>query len=198
MLLGLETFSYHLAFGRGQMDIFDFIHRAHAFGLDGVQVNIGVGPPKWGHLGSVAPDFLQKVRSLIEELGFYIEIDTSSTDPAYLHQVLDVCHALGADVLRTYERPSGDLAHDMDMAVSNIRQIIPICEEYDIHIAFENHEYETTYDVIQVIERVGSDYVGALVDNGNGMMVWEDPDETVELLAPYAISSHLKDHLIIR
>ena len=31
MLLGLETFSYHLAFAYGKMNIFDFIERAAEF-----------------------------------------------------------------------------------------------------------------------------------------------------------------------
>jgi hypothetical protein len=38
MLLGLETFSYHLAFAYGKMDIFKFIQRTAQLGLDGVQI----------------------------------------------------------------------------------------------------------------------------------------------------------------
>jgi sugar phosphate isomerase/epimerase len=196
--LGLETFSYHLAFGRGLMTIFDFIHRTHAFGLNGVQINIGAGPPNWGHLGSGTPEHLQAVRSLLDELNLYIEIDTHKTDPTYLHQVLDICHVLGANVLRTYEKPTGNLNRDMTVAVQNLKQIIPICKNYGIYIAFENHEYETAQDVLTVIQQVNSEWIGALVDNGNGMMVWEDPNTTVETLAPYAFSSHFKDHVVIQ
>jgi hypothetical protein len=32
MLLGLETFSYHLAFAYGEMNIFDFIERTAELG----------------------------------------------------------------------------------------------------------------------------------------------------------------------
>ncbi len=42
MLLGLETFSYHLAFAYRKMDVFGFIQRAADLGLDGVQLNIEV------------------------------------------------------------------------------------------------------------------------------------------------------------
>lgn len=38
MLLGLETFSYHLAFAYRKMNIFDFIKRTAELGLDGVEI----------------------------------------------------------------------------------------------------------------------------------------------------------------
>ena len=39
MKLGLETFSYHLAFSAGVMDVFSFIDRAAELGMEGVQLN---------------------------------------------------------------------------------------------------------------------------------------------------------------
>lgn len=196
MKWGLETFSYHLAFGRGRMDILGFIRRTAELGLEGVQINLGAGPPHWGHLGSIEPAFLKDVRSAIEAHGFYVEIDTQRTDPEYLRGVLQVCRALGADVLRTYEKPSGDLKGDMDRAVTNIRRILPECRDLGVRIAFENHEYETAADVLDVVRRIDSEWVGALVDTGNSMMVWEDPVQAVRTLAPRAISSHFKDHVV--
>ena len=57
MLLGLETFSYHLAFAYGKMDIFDFIKRTAEFELDGVEM---VFLPRHGrghvHLPSEIPN----------------------------------------------------------------------------------------------------------------------------------------------
>jgi sugar phosphate isomerase/epimerase len=197
MDLGLETFSYHLAFGRGKMDIFGFINKAVELGMSGVQINIGAGPPAWGHLGGNDPAFLREVRSEVEHNGLYIEIDTQKTEPDYLTTVLDMCAALGVEVLRTYEKPSGDIEHDMDRAVENLRSIVPACSDLGIRIAFENHEYETSDDVRSVIGRVNSEWVGTLVDTGNSMMVWEDPERAVKALAPYAVSSHYKDHVVI-
>ena len=197
MELGLETFSYHLAFGRGRMNTFDFINRTVELGLVGVQINVGTGSPNWGHLGSIDPGYLKEVRATIEANDLYVEIDTQTTDPEYLRGVLQICHALGSNVLRTYERPSGDLVHDMDQAVTNIRHVLPICADLCIRIAFENHEYETAADVVDVIHRIDSDWVGALVDTGNSMMVWEDPIHAIKTLAPYAVSSHFKDHAVI-
>lgn len=197
MELGLESFSYHLAFGRGRMDVFDFIGRTAELGLACVQINVAGGPPGWGHLGGVDPRHLRDVRSAIEARGLSVEIDTQKTDPEHLRGVLGVCHALGAGVLRTYEKPSGDLEADKDRAAANLAKIVPLCAELGVRIAFENHEYETSADVLDVIRRVDSEWVGALVDTGNSMMVWEDPVRAVKALAPHAVSSHFKDHLVI-
>jgi sugar phosphate isomerase/epimerase len=197
VLLGLETFSYHLALGHGRMDVFEFIRRTHALGLDGVQLNMVAKPPSYGHLGSGDADHLRAVRALIEKLGLYVEIDTNQTDAASLHRALDVCMALGAKALRTYQVPTGDTPRDMDAAVEVFKEVLPRCEKEKIRIGFENHEYETAQEILSVIQRVDSQWVGAMIDNGNGMMVWEDPDVTVETLLPHVVTTHFKDHAVI-
>lgn len=195
MLLGLETFSYHLAFGCRAMDVLGFIDRTAELGLDGVQINV-VGR-NWGHLGGAAPEHLDAVRRRCRELGLYVELDTRGTSPDHLRAVLAVCDALGADVLRTYASVGGDVRGELARAVGDLKQVVPVCAAFGVRIAFENHEYETAADVIAVIEAVGSEWVGALVDTGNAMMVWEDPVAAVRALAPYAASTHFKDHVVM-
>jgi sugar phosphate isomerase/epimerase len=197
MKLGLESFSYHQALGSGRMDIFQYIRRTHALGLDGVQINMAARRPSYGHLGSGDPEHLRAIRGLIEELGLYVEIDTNQTDAASLHLALDVCVALGAKALRTYQIPTGDTPRDMDSSVETLKQVLPRCEKEKIRIGFENHEYETAQDILSVIQRVDSQWVGTMIDNGNGMMVWEDPDVTVEALLPHVVTTHFKDHVVI-
>lgn len=194
MLLGLETFSYHLALSRGAMDVFGFIGRVAELGLDGVQINIV--QQNWGHLGGGEPEHLQAVRDLVESRGLFIELDTRGTAPEHLRAALAVCSAVGADVLRTYASLGGDLAEELRQAVDDLRAVVPDCAAHGVRIAFENHEYETADDIVQVLDAVDSEWVGALVDTGNGMMVWEPPTETVRKLAPWAASTHFKDHLV--
>ena len=38
LLLGLKTFSYHLAFAFGNMDVLGFVQRSAELGPDGVQI----------------------------------------------------------------------------------------------------------------------------------------------------------------
>lgn len=196
MKLGLETFSYHLAFAYGRMNIFDFIKRVSQLGLDGVQIN--VEGPNLGHLGGRDTGFLRDVRALIDSLGLFVELDTCDTDPNNLKDVLQVCHRLGADRMRVYSSIGGNVKEELRKAAADLRDVVSVCAEYNVKIAFENHEFETSQDVLDVIRSVDSEYVGAHVDTGNSMMVWENPLEAVRAMAPYAVSTHFKDHMVIQ
>ena len=195
MLLGLESFSYHLAFGYGKMDIFDFIRKTVEFGLDGVEIN--VEGDDLAHLGSEDPGFLAEVRALTEAHDLYVELDTRDTNPQNLTRVLKICNALGAGRMRVFSSMGGDVQAELGQAVKDFRQVLPLCTDYGIKIAYENHEFETSHDVLKVVREVDSEYVGTHVDTGNSMMVWEDPIEAITNMAPYAVSTHFKDHIVI-
>lgn len=195
MLLGLETFSYHLAFAYGKMDVFGFIKRTAELGLDGVQIN--VEGSDLGHLGSEDPGFLRDVRAMTDELGMFVELDTCDTNPENLARVINVCKALGADRMRVYSSVGGNVKQELKQAAEDLRQVIGLCADYGVRIALENHEYEASQDVLEVVHKVNSEYVGTHVDTGNSMMVWEDPIEAITAMAPYAVSTHFKDHMVI-
>ena len=184
MLLGLETFSYHLAFAYGKMSIFDFIERTAELGLDGVQVN--VEGADLAHLGSDDPGFLRQVRQAIDGLGLFVELDTCGTDKDTLIRVLEICRALGSDRMRVYSSVGGCLRDELAQAVKGFREVLGICAEYGVRIAYENHEFESSRDVLDVVRKVG-----------NSMMVWEDPIDAIAAMAPYGASTHFKDHLVI-
>lgn len=195
MLLGLETFSYHLAFAYGEMDIFNFIERTANLGLDGVQIN--VEGQYLSHLGSDDSGFLRDVRAMIHQYDMFVELDTCGTKPEGLARVLGICHQLGADKMRVYSSVGGDVKNELKQAIVDFRQVISICADYGVKIAFENHEYETSQDVLNVVKEVGSEWIGTHVDTGNSMMVWEEPVDAVKAMAPYAVSTHFKDHMVI-
>ena len=212
LLLGLETFSYLPWFMAGRMDVFGFIRRARELGLDGVQLNIGVPQDHWGMLGGADPARLRAVRALCEELGLFIEVDTRTYEHDTLVAALEITAALGADTLRTYAsvpadlrgdalreymRPGGGLERDLAAAVPAIRAVLPLCEKLGVRLALENHEYETAAQVVQLVRALDSEWVGTLIDTGNMMTVWEDPVAVVTTLAPWALSTHFKDHAVI-
>ncbi|KTD84136.1 MULTISPECIES: sugar phosphate isomerase/epimerase family protein [Paenibacillus] len=199
MKIGLETESYHLQFITGRMDIFKFIQKTAELGLDGVMINIVKWPglPGWGTLESFEPEYLKRVKAEIQKYGFFAEIDTNGTDPDHLSQVIEVAHQIGADVIRTYTCMGEYDAARMAEAPTNIKKIVPLLQQYRIKLAVENHEEELADEVIQIIEEVNSPWVGAHCDLGNGMMAWEDPVDAVTKLAPYAFTTHFKDHIIV-
>lgn len=195
MLLGLETFSYHLAFAYGKMNILNFIERTAELGLDGVQIN--VEGDDLAHLGSDDPGFLREVRATIDNLGLFVKLDTCDTNPRNLTRVLNICNALGADKMRVYSSVGGNVQEEIKKAAQDFLQVVPLCADYGIKIAYENHEYESSQDILGVVHKVNSEFVGTHVDLGNSMMIWEDPIDAITAMAPYAVSTHFKDHLVV-
>ena len=195
MLLGLETFSYHLAFAYGKMNIFKFIERTAALGVDGVQINVeGDG---LAHLGSDDPGFLHEVQATIDDLGLFVELDTCDTNPSHLTRVLEICNKLGADKMRVYSSVGGDVQEEITKAAEDFLRVVPLCADYGIKIAYENHEFESSQDILGVVHLVNSEFVGTHIDIGNSMGMWEEPIDAITAMAPHAVSTHFKDHLVV-
>jgi hypothetical protein len=47
-----------------------------------------------------------------------------------------------------------------------------------------------------LIETAGKEYVGACIDSGNAVWTIEDPHLTLEVLAPYVLTSHMRDSYV--
>ena len=79
----------------------------------------------------------------------------------------------------------------------SLRQIIPELKKRRIRLALENHEYETSDELATVVKRLDTPWIGLHFDFGNSMMAWEDPAQAAMNMAPYTITTHFKDHIVI-
>jgi sugar phosphate isomerase/epimerase len=70
---------------------------------------------------------------------------------------------------------------------------VPVLEKYQIGLAVENHKDQRIDERVGLLERLSSEFLGACVDTGNSIALLDDPYETVEALAPFALTVHLKD-----
>jgi hypothetical protein len=52
------------------------------------------------------------------------------------------------------------------------------------------------WELRELIEAAGKDYVWACLDTGNPMWVVEDPQVTLEVLGPYTVTTHIRDSVI--
>jgi 3-oxoisoapionate decarboxylase len=206
MKIGLDSESCHLLFHNGLIDIFGFIKKAAELELDGIMINIIGGMdgdndeyihPRWGCLGGEDPLHLEKVRKELCNYGLYVEVAMRGTDPDYLAEAIEITHKIGGDLLRTYCCFGKYNLETLKKAPCNFKKIVPLLKKYRIKFAIENHEEETANEIIDIIEKVDSPWVGSHCDIGNSMMAWEEPVAAVRKLAPYALSSHFKDHIII-
>jgi sugar phosphate isomerase/epimerase len=68
-----------------------------------------------------------------------------------------------------------------------------------LKIAVENHAGDMQGRELKIlIEEAGRDFVGACIDSGNPLWTIEDPHVTLDLLAPYVLTSHIRDSAVWR
>ena len=199
--LGLDSYSYHLAFGRHPdfapshpIDLHEFIMRVSRLGLSGFEID-----PL--HLGSDDEEHLASIRALAKHHHLWIEYGMGGVDPGQAASALGIARSLGCQVLRTFINAdryskSVSLSVQLQHAVASLRLIAPLAERHRIRYAIENHGDVTSRELVEVIRQVGSPWVGACLDIGNSMLVFEDPVEAAINLAPYTMNVHFKDYAV--
>jgi sugar phosphate isomerase/epimerase len=71
-------------------------------------------------------------------------------------------------------------------------------EKHKLEVGIENHKDFTAEELVALLRSVDSPHLGACVDFGNNISLLEDPLDTVTRLAPYAVTTHLKDMAVRR
>ncbi|KHL94504.1 sugar phosphate isomerase [Paenibacillus sp. IHB B 3415] len=69
----------------------------------------------------------------------------------------------------------------------------PIALDLGLHLNMETHEEITSYEIVRLIEAVGSEVMGVVFDTANVMIRGEHPVLAAKRLAPYVRQSHIKD-----
>lgn len=69
----------------------------------------------------------------------------------------------------------------------------PIVEKHEVYMAVENHKDLLAETLAAEIARLHSPFIGVCIDIGNNLALLETPEKTVEVLAPLAFTTHIKD-----
>ena len=182
------------------------IDYAVSLGLDAVQLSIP------DDFASVEPDHLKKVRDYAAAKGIELSAGTGCicpTNPAwnpahgspeqYLAAGGAVAHALGLTALRVFIGAPTDrhgnipIQTHIDSTLKVLRNARSRMQDLGLRIAIENHGDLTARELLALIGEAGADQVGVNYDAGNPMWVMEDPAQTLELLAPFVVTSHFRD-----
>lgn len=101
-----------------------------------------------------------------------------------------VCHSG-----RRYEAFDSTEAYQtfLDSSRRSLQRAEPIARAEGIRLAVENHKDRDARELADLLTEIGSEAIGATVDIGNDLALLMNPEETVRLLAPFAVSTHLKD-----
>jgi len=201
--LGIAQFSFSRrvrAERKKQMDILItdpllFLQRCHALGAGGMQTD----------LGRRDAAYATALRGYAEKRGLFIEAsiglprDVDDCERFIAHCV--TAKQAGVRVVRTaiggrrYEQFE-TLAQFQAFQKRSWRALQlaePIAAQHGLHLAVENHKDFRVPQMLEMLERLSSEYMGVCVDTGNSFALLEDPLEVVRAFAPWARSAHLKD-----
>lgn len=169
-------------------------------------------------LGDLQPATLKRVRAHAESLGISLEIGMRSICPTskafdasqgtaeqQLERMIAAAAAIGSPIVRAFlgtmaDRPGqpGIEAH-IENTAKVLRNTRARAMDAGVKIAIENHAGDMQGRELKVlIEHAGKDFVGACIDSGNPLWAIEDPRVTLEHLAPYVLTSHIRDTAVWR
>ena len=160
--------------------------------------------------------YLKDIRAKAAERGLQIHLGTWSICPTsksfkdkwgtaeeHLALGLRTAKALGSPVLRVILGNGEDRRSDGGIE-ARIRDTVKVCKalrsqaiDSGVKIAVETHAGDMqAWELVTLIEEAGKDYVGANMDSGNATWTMEDPLASLETLAPYVITTSLRDSAI--
>lgn len=161
-------------------------------------------------LESHEPAYLAHLRARAERAGLWLELSVPSryleSAEAYA-ELAGVALALGVDRIRVallYGRRYESFAARDAWAEfertwrRRLAAITPEVERHPIRIGIENHKDFTGPELAELLTTLGCPHIGACVDFGNNISLLEDPLSTIRTLAPFAVTTHLKDMAVRR
>jgi sugar phosphate isomerase/epimerase len=180
----------------GFVDATELIRHSASIGAGGVQVGVN----GW------AKDFAKKVRDVRENSGLFLEgsigLPGNESDlNAFETSVVNAKEA-GATILRTvcasgrrYEvfKSLEEYNAFRDKALQILRTVEPVLKKHQVRLAIENHKDWRAFELREVLQQLSSEWIGVTLDFGNSIALMEDPMEVVNTLAPYVVTTHIKD-----
>lgn len=111
-----------------------------------------------------------------------------------------VARQLGSPALRVILGSRADRLTEggIDARIADTVRVLKACRtraiDAGVKIAVENHAGDMhSLELVRLIEDAGPDFVGANIDSGNATWTLEDPLDNLKNLAPYALTTSLRD-----
>ncbi len=116
---------------------------------------------------------------------------------------LRAAKAVGAKAMRCYLGSSADrlgepgIEAHMQNTIDLFHSVRSEAVDLGVKIALENHDGDMqAREVKTIIEQSGKDFVASCLDAGNPLWVVEDPFVSLETLAPYVVTTHVRDSIL--
>jgi sugar phosphate isomerase/epimerase len=204
--LGIDVYSLRSQ----QWDAFQVLDYCHALGIQVVHFS------EIKLLGGLDTSHLLAVRRRASELNLDLEIGMRSFCPTsnlfdasqgtpqeQLSRMIVAAETIGSPLVRAFVGNAADrrgavpFAQSLKNAVGVLHSVRSQALASGIKIAVENHSGDMQAPELKwLIEQAGPDFVGACLDSGNPLITLEDPHLSLEILAPYVLTSHVRDTVV--
>lgn len=166
---------------------------------------------------SLEDEALQAVGELARRKGIELQVGTGSICPTsasykpkrwgpavdHLRLLVRVARAVGSRVARCYlgtrrdRQGAGGIYRHIEEMVNVCKAVRAEALDAGIRIAIENHAGDMqAWELVELIEAAGKDFVGATMDAGNATWTLEDPMVNLEILGPHAVTSGMRDSAV--
>src|SRR5690606_35899764 len=180
----------------GFKDAIDMLQHCHTIGAKGIQVMVR----GWDK------DFVKRFNNANEKLGMYLEgsiwLPATDADVEAFDRDVASAKAAGAMVIRTvclsgrrYENfhTAAEFAEFRKDAIAALKRAEPIVRKHKVKLAVENHKDWRAAELIEILDMIGSEWLGVTLDFGNSISLIEDPMDVLNTLGPRAFTTHVKD-----
>jgi len=176
------------------LDVIGLLEKAKSVGLDGVQIT---------SLGSFEEEKLRAIRQKADELGMYLEAANGSPTQPMFEKWVKAAAVMGCEAIRTFLgwpprteeslKTLEEVRAFVEKSKKDLVETEKLGRKYKMRIGVENHMDLTADEMVEIMEEVGSEYLGICFDTANCLWTAEDQVETAEKLAQYTNMVHLKD-----
>ena len=172
-----------------------FLDHCHRIGAGGVQMDIGVRDKT----------YIRRIRQKLQSYNMFIEGSAGlPRDSSNVEQFADIVRTAKeskAKVIRVaiggrrYEQfnKAEEFKAFAERTLKSLQLAEPVVNQHRMRLAIENHKDWRIDQMLGMLKRIDSEYIGVCLDTGNSFALLEDPMEVVEAYAPYSFSAHLKD-----
>jgi 3-oxoisoapionate decarboxylase len=209
MKTGIDSYCYHRYFGEIYPDqrdpgcrwtFHDFVSRAVELKVDGVSLeSCFFERLDKGYLTDMRGVLDAQKLERVLAWGHPDGLEAGRNEKAWrqMNALIPKARHLGAEIMRIVasslmfrHQPHGP---QIKAIVKMLRESVRIARDQGVILALENHIDYTSAEILEILERVGSDSLKVNFDTGNTLRMMENPVAAARRLGPHTVATHTKD-----
>jgi sugar phosphate isomerase/epimerase len=209
MKTGIDSYCYHRYFGEVYPDqtdpgerwtFHDFVQRAVELKVEGVSLeSCFFESLDKGHLAEMKAVLDEKKLERVLAWGHPDGLEAGRDEKAWreMNGLIPKARHLGADIMRIVASSlmfrNEPHAPQIKAVVRMLKESVKIARDHGVVLALENHIDYTSAEILEMLERVNSDFLKVNFDTGNTLRMMENPVVAARRLGPYTVATHTKD-----